>query len=78
MVSLKQKEVTKRHCVRRAAVLEHEQLDAIRRVFALADGYASTEPQHILMAWDGGVMTWAEVRQHIQAALSLPLMAKRR
>jgi hypothetical protein len=44
---------------------------AIKRVLALVDGYLSILPQHTLVAWDGGVMTWAELREHVQAALKI-------
>ena len=51
---------------------------AVRRVLKLADGYASTERQHVLMAFEGGVMTWAEIREHIQAAIALLPRNKRK
>lgn len=49
-----------------------EDLYAVRRVLELLDGYMSVQkPQHRLMAWEGGLMTWAEIREHAKAAIKL-------
>lgn len=48
-----------------------QDLRAIRRVLVLLDGYMSTENQDALLAWDGGMMTWRELRQHAKAAIKL-------
>lgn len=48
-----------------------QELRAIRRVLVLLDGYMSTEQQDTLLAWDGGWMTWRELRQHAKAAIKL-------
>ena len=47
---------------------------AIKRVLKLVDGFLSTLPEDTLAAWDGGVMTWAELRRHVQAASKLGLL----
>jgi hypothetical protein len=44
---------------------------AIRRVLALVDGYLSTQNPDALLAWDGGMLTWDDLRHHVQAALKL-------
>ena len=44
---------------------------AVRRVLRLVDGYLSTRDQDELVAWDGGLMTWRELRRHVKAALKL-------
>lgn len=44
---------------------------AIARVLALVDGYLSTQPPNKLLAWDGGMTTWDDLRHHVQAALRL-------
>lgn len=51
-----------------------EQLKAIRRVMELVDGYISTQNPNLLLAWDGGVMTWGELRWHILSALDLDVL----
>lgn len=48
---------------------QKKELAAIKRVLKLVDGYASTQPQHVLIGWNGGVMTWSEIRDHIKAAI---------
>lgn len=45
--------------------------DAVRRVLILVNGYMSTLPQDTLTAWDGGMMTWGELRQHVKAAMKI-------
>lgn len=45
--------------------------EAVRRVLRLVDGYLSNDEQDTLRAFDGGVMTYGELRQHIKAALNL-------
>ena len=44
---------------------------AVRRVLRLVDGYLSTRDQDELVAWNGGMMTWGELRQHVNGALML-------
>lgn len=44
---------------------------AIKRVLALVDGYLSTLPRDRVVAWDGGMLTWDDLRHHVQAALKL-------
>ncbi len=51
-----------------------EELAAIKRVLKLVDGYASSLPQHTLHAWQGGCMTWSELREHLQAAAKLSVL----
>lgn len=49
-----------------------EELRAVRRVLELLDGYISTQrSQHTLLAFEGGLMTWAELREHAAAAIKL-------
>jgi hypothetical protein len=53
-------------------VVGRAELRGIRRVLVLLDGYISTQKdQHILLAWDGGLMTWAELREHAKAAIKI-------
>ena len=52
-------------------VMTRRQLHQIRSVLELVDGYLSTQPQDLLLAWAGGMMTWAELRQHVQEAMKL-------
>jgi hypothetical protein len=43
-----------------------------RRVLRLVDSYIGANlPHDALLAADGGIMTWREVRQHIAAAMKL-------
>ena len=51
---------------------------AIRRVLKLVDGYLSTQDQDLLLAWRDGLMTWGEIRQHVQAAIRLTADVKHR
>lgn len=53
-----------------------EQLEGIARVLDLVDGYMGTQPQQTLLAFDGGLMTWAELREHVQYARKLPVLPK--
>ena len=53
-----------------AGVLRGEKR-AVRRVLRLVDGYLSTRQQDELIAWNGGMMTWEELRAHVKAALKL-------
>ena len=47
-------------------------LRAQRRVLRLVDSYIEANlPHYTLLAADGGIMTWREVRQHIAAVLKL-------
>lgn len=43
----------------------------VRRVLRLVDGYLSVMDQDTLHGYDGGMMTIAELRQHIKGALRL-------
>lgn len=54
---------------------QQKELEAIGRVLELVDGYLSTLPQKALTAWDGGMMTWEELRMHVQAARKLKCLA---
>lgn len=49
----------------------------VKRVLRLVDGYLSTRDQMELIAWNGGMMTWRELRQHIKGALRLMVKSKR-
>jgi hypothetical protein len=50
---------------------------AVKRVLRLVEGYLATLPQDTLAAYDGGMMTWGELRKHVEAALKLfPLHPK--
>lgn len=52
--------------------LPREHYDAIRRVLELVDGYIREQPsQHTLMSDGKGLMTWAELRPHLRAAIGL-------
>lgn len=58
-------------------VVQHrEELKGIKRVLALVDGYLSTQPQDLALAWDGGVMTYGELREHLNAALKTKVLNK--
>ncbi len=62
-------------CVQR--VVQHrEELKGIKRVLTLVDGYLSTQDQHLALAWDGGVMTYGELRKHLNAALKTKVLNK--
>jgi hypothetical protein len=52
----------------RMVSISRPELTGIKRVLELVDGYISTQPQDLLLGWDGGVMTWKEIRMHIKAA----------
>ena len=56
-----------------------DQLQAIARVLDLLDGYLGNMPE-ALHAWDGGMMTTSELRQHVAAARKLDVLppAKRK
>jgi hypothetical protein len=47
------------------------ELNGIKRVLKLVDGYISTQPRDLLLGWDGGIMTWDEIREHIKAAINV-------
>lgn len=51
-----------------------QDLDGIKRVLKLVDGYLSTQDQELVLAWDGGVMTYGELRKHLQAALGTNIL----
>jgi len=51
--------------------LRADHVAAVRRVLVLLDGYLSTEKPDTLTAWDGGWMTYRELRQHAKAAIKL-------
>lgn len=55
---------------------QKEELAAIKRVLKLVDGYASTQQQHVLLGWNGGVMTWSEIREHVKLALKTNVLRK--
>jgi hypothetical protein len=55
----------------RARTLNAEEYKAVWRVLTLLDGYLSTLPPHTLQAWEGGTMTWGELRLHAQAGIKL-------
>lgn len=44
---------------------------AIARVLTLVDGYLSTQNPDALLAWEGGMMTWDDLRNHVRGALRL-------
>lgn len=50
------------------------ELKGVRRVLALVGGYLSTQPQDLALAWDGGIMTYGELREHINAALKTSVL----
>lgn len=54
--------------------IRNEERAAIKRVLTLVDGFLSTLPGDTLASWDGGMMTWAEVRKHVKAASKLGLL----
>lgn len=51
-----------------------EELKGIKRVLILVDGYLSTQPPELALAWDGGVMTYGELREHLKAALKTKIL----
>lgn len=58
--------------------LSREEVNAIRRVLIMCRDYVSAQPQETLTAsTTGDLKTWGEIRQHINAAVSL-LQPKRR
>lgn len=44
---------------------------AIERVLKLVDAYLEVQPQETLTSGAGGLMTWGELRQHVQGAKEL-------
>jgi hypothetical protein len=53
----------------RMVSISRTELVGIKRVLELVDGYISMQPdQENLMTWNGGLMTWWEIRDHIRAA----------
>lgn len=62
--------------VRRTTPVPLVHVAAVKRVLRLVDGYASTDEDR-LMAYKGGVMTWKDLRRHIQAAIKLLPSTKR-
>lgn len=46
-----------------------EALRIQRRVLRLADGYLAKQKQELLVTDGSGLMTWGDIRQHIQACL---------
>ncbi len=62
--------------VRRTHPVPLMHIAAVKRVLRLVDGYASTDEDRLL-AYKGGVMTWKELRRHIQAAIKLLPSTKR-
>ena len=61
--------------VRSSELVQHrEELEMVKRVLTLVDGYVSTQPEDLLLAWDGGVMTWGELRIHLSAALKTKVL----
>lgn len=55
-------------------ILTFEELAAIKRVLKLVDGYLSTQDQDLALAWDGGIMTYGELRRHLHAALKTKVL----
>lgn len=51
-----------------------EELKGIKRVLKLVDGYLSTQDQYLALAWDGGVMTYGELRKHLNSALKTKVL----
>lgn len=51
--------------------MKRAEKQAVLRVLKLVDGYVSTQDQRLLLAWNGGTMTWGELRQHLKAAIKL-------
>lgn len=48
------------------------EIEAVKRVLEMVDGYLGVEDQDALHACDGYVvMTWGELRQHIKGVLRL-------
>lgn len=54
--------------------IRNDERAAIKRVLTLVDGFLSTLPGDTLAAWDGGVMTWNELRRHVKAASKLGIL----
>lgn len=53
---------------------QSEELRSIKLVLTLVDGYLSTQDQYLALAWDGGVMTYGELREHLKAALKTKVL----
>jgi hypothetical protein len=63
------------HKRRLHGVVQHrEELKGIKRVLTLVDGYLSKQPQDLLLGWDGGIMTYGELRKHLNAALKTKVL----
>jgi hypothetical protein len=58
---------------------DKEAVAAYRRVLRLVNGYLKKERQSLLVTDGRGLMTWGEIRHHVQAALSLqhPILRQR-
>lgn len=53
---------------------ENEAIKIQRRVLKLVDGYLAKQQQGTLISNGRGMMTFAELRQHIKGALSLKIV----
>jgi len=51
---------------------DKEAVATYRRVLKLVNGYLGRNTdKNTLVGWDGGIMTWGEIRFHIRGALGL-------
>lgn len=58
-------------------VTPKEAVEVYRRVLWLVDGYIRTNlSQDELVTFDGGLMTWREIRQHIKSARGMKVRAR--
>jgi hypothetical protein len=55
---------------------EQEQLDAIKRVLDLVYGYIGTQNQGALLSYDGGLMTWGELKEQLDFVRQFPVLGQ--
>lgn len=48
--------------------MSEEELEAVKRVLKLVDGFLAKLPQDTLTTDGEGLLTWGELRLHVQAA----------
>lgn len=71
-VSAKAREVQ----LRRIFNADRRHIAVLRRVLRLVDGYLARQDQDVLLTDGRGLMTWGEIRNHIEAARSIKAKAR--
>ena len=74
----KTKKVTKRRKGQSASKARlgnsEQERKAVKRVLRLVDGYLSTQQSGMLLSYNGRIMTWGELRLHVQAAMKVGIL----